>query len=212
LWIQRAILEEDIEAGFGAAEARSEASFLARDGFHGSLDTHPGQGEVHVSDVTALFGIVQRKVEAADRVAVGAGVEVFEQDVLPGVVQEAGTEAQETTGVDAADGEFFEAVALQRFGGFVEIEVLGERALNVAIGIRVVVEGGIGDVDAEFEGISGSGAAACFCGGSCALLSIATVRFDLLAGGHRRSPFEEEVPHGTGANGRESSILQPEAW
>jgi hypothetical protein len=98
------ILEEDVEASLSAAEARGDAGFLARDGFHGSLDSHPGEAKLHVGDIAVVFGRVEGEIEAADDAAVGMVVEVVEQDALARVIEDAGADAKEAAGEDAADG------------------------------------------------------------------------------------------------------------
>jgi hypothetical protein len=73
------------------------------------------------------------------------------------VLEQDGADAKEAAGVDTAEGEFFEAVPLQRLGRLVNVHVLGEGALDAVSGLGIVVEGDIRDMDAELKRVSRRG-------------------------------------------------------
>ena len=81
-------------------------------------------------------------------------------DELAGFGEQSVGDALEAEGVEAAECEFFEAVSFCGFLGLVKVEVLVEGGLEFGVGDGVLDEGGVGEVDAELEGVAGGGFAA----------------------------------------------------
>jgi hypothetical protein len=171
------------------AVAGGKARFLSRDGFQIVMHFDPAGGQVQVGHQALLFGRVLRAIEAGDRFAVLVGRAGFAKGTLASVVEEAVADPSEAAQVDFAGGEFFEAVAFEGVDGLERVEVVVEGAFEVGGRFGVVEEGDVGDVDAEFERVSGRGLFAGVGAGSAGLLSIPAVGLDLPFGSHEWVSF-----------------------
>jgi hypothetical protein len=139
----------------GLAKAAGDAGFLAGEGFEEIVGGTPGGGEVHVADGGALGEGEDLLIEPADGFAVGVDDGVSGEGFFLAFDVEAGLGAIEAGEADAAEGDFFEAVAFEGGLGFVELGVFVEELMDLGAGDGVVKEGGIADADAEFEAVSG---------------------------------------------------------
>jgi hypothetical protein len=181
---QFAGLEELEPSVLGMTVAGGQARFLARDGLEVVVHFDPAGGEVEVGDEALLFGRVLRAIEAGDRFAVWVGRAGFAEGTLASIIQEAVADAAEAAQLDFAGGEFFEAVAFERVDGFEGVEVLVAGAFEVGGRFRVVVQGSVGHVDAEFKRVSRGGLFAGVGPRARGFLGIAAVGSDLLVGCH----------------------------